>query len=105
MSSDEESTIDVPVQVTEPPKERSFKNQWKFISDVRRTIDNCFNYQESRYGKFKTNRDRCVIRFYNTERELLESHLTMKHIGKTSGNPYVLCNMDPCEDVQITIRT
>jgi hypothetical protein len=94
MSAAEEPTI---VHVRSNRKERTFQEQWKFISDVKRTVDGAFTYKQSRCDKFKTGRDRYIIDFNGEDAKLIQSHYAMKLVSKTSGNDYMVCHVD-CMD-------
>ena len=97
--SAEELTITLPVKVA--PLQKNFNDSWKFISDVKRTVDGAFTYKESRRGKFKTGRDRYIIDFYGEDAGLIQSHYAMKLISKTSGNDYTVCNVDCMDAIDV----
>jgi hypothetical protein len=80
------------------PQQKTFQEQWKFISDVKRTVDGAFTYKQTRCDKFKTGRDRYIIDFYGEDAGLIQSHYAMKLVSKTSGNDYMVCHVD-CNDI------
>jgi hypothetical protein len=70
----------------------SFNDKWKFISEVSTRIG-AIDHMIVSDGKFKTGRNRAIIRF-NLSSSRYAEHQGMEMMSKKTNKPYWVCNVD-----------